>query len=117
MIISQLPHEESPDQFDTIIVALKFKQAIFVTTNSQALPATAVKNPVQQSTVNTGEQQAGLGTVLPPPVVDGTGSDLPQIPGPASRSTLNVPPIPPGAPFNPAQYQNMYDAANFGANP
>lgn len=114
MLIENMPHEEDVTMFDTIEVNLKFMQAQLVQTQSQALPATAVKNAVNQSTIQIGTQQSGINFPVPAPVVDGTnGSSLPQIPPPATRSTLNVPALPPPSPMNDAQYESTWGAAAY----
>lgn len=113
MIIADLPHEEDPDLFDTISIALRLKEVQIAAPFAQALPASSVSDITKQSTVQLGSQQPGFNVPMPTPIINGEGSALPQIPGPPGRDTLNTPPIPAGAPFSPAQYQSMYDAANF----
>lgn len=58
MALAGIPHEESPAQFDTIVLALKFIEAKFVETQFQILPPVKVKNKNDSSTVNKGEQPA-----------------------------------------------------------
>lgn len=123
MIIQDLPHEETPSVFDTVEMEIRFRQAQIVASQSQALPPQAVKNTVQQSTIKTGQQQAGTNTALPPPVITmdipgtsfgpGAGSALPQVPGPPNRSMLTTPVLPPASPINNAQYEAIYKAGNF----
>jgi Dit-like tail protein len=108
MFIVELPHDEDAEMFDTVAIGLKMKQVLIVTTQTQALPATAVANTNQQSTINLGSQNPGSSYPLPPPTVDGPGSALPQIPPPPNRSTLNVPVLPPPSPINNAQYEQIY---------
>lgn len=57
MLIQAMPHEESPEMFDAIPLAIKLKQVQQVLVQYQALTASAVSAPSDQSTVNTGTQQ------------------------------------------------------------
>jgi hypothetical protein len=57
MIISGMPHEESPDMMDAIPLALKFRHVQMITVQYQQLTAKNVTNVQDQSTVNTGTQQ------------------------------------------------------------
>lgn len=57
MLIQAMPHEESPEMFDAIPLALRLKQLQQVLVQYQALTATDVANVQDQSTVNTGTQQ------------------------------------------------------------
>lgn len=52
-VIQDLPHEEDPDMFDTISVALKLKEIQFVTPQFIVVP----RNPANSSTVDRGGQQ------------------------------------------------------------
>ncbi len=54
MMIQAMPHDEIPDMFDVISVAIKMRQVILVATQYQPLPAAQVQDPNDQSTVNTG---------------------------------------------------------------
>lgn len=110
MVIEEMPHQEDPDLFSTVSLGIRMRQAQIINTLSQALPPQSVKNPVDQSTANIGQQQPQNDFPLPPPVVDGTGNALPQIPPPPNRSTLNVPVLAPGGPNN-QQYQDIYVSA------
>lgn len=56
-LIQAMPHEEDPGQYDAIILALKLKQAQFVTPQFSTLPVRQVRNPANSSTVPRGEQQ------------------------------------------------------------
>ena len=56
-LIQSMPHEEDPEHYDAITLALKLKQALFVTPQYAALPPKQVKNPSNASTVSRGEQQ------------------------------------------------------------
>jgi hypothetical protein len=53
-LISSMPHEENPDQYDALALALTLKQAQFATTKVDYSP----KNVNQSSEVNRGAQQA-----------------------------------------------------------
>lgn len=57
MLIQGMPHEESPDMFDVIPLALKFKQIQQVLVQYQQLSATQTTQPQDQSTVNAGAKQ------------------------------------------------------------
>ncbi len=57
MILSEMPHEESPDQSGAIIITLSLKEAVIVTTQYQALTPRKVKDSKDSSTVNRGEQK------------------------------------------------------------
>ena len=52
-LISAMPHEENPDLYDTISIALKLKQVLFVTTQYGVVPRRASNSNV----ANTGVQQ------------------------------------------------------------
>lgn len=63
MIIIAPPHEENADMFDAIPMIVKLKEVQIVSaataasgTGSAPLPASSVKNPVDQSTINGGEK-------------------------------------------------------------
>jgi hypothetical protein len=66
-LISSMPHEENPDQFDTISIALNFKEVLFFTTTSKIVPRETTNSP----TIQRGQQQVSV----PPPafssVLDG----------------------------------------------
>ena len=57
MLIQQLPREESTDVFNGISVALRLKEANFVTAQFGSLPEKSVANKSQSSTVARGQQQ------------------------------------------------------------
>lgn len=57
LIISDMPHDEEPDLFDIVAVAVKLKQVQFVTAQFGTLPASKVADKTQASTVQKGEQQ------------------------------------------------------------
>jgi len=56
MIIQAMPHEETPDMMDVISIGLRLREVQIVKTQYQALPATSVVTPTDQSTVKTGTQ-------------------------------------------------------------
>lgn len=64
MAISSMPHEESPEMFDTVPLTLKFVEAQFVKTQFQALPPAKVRNKRDASTVKRGEQQGKKSSIL-----------------------------------------------------
>ena len=53
-IIASMPHQEDPDQYDTITVALKLKQVLFVVSRLGSVP----KKPSNVAAINRGTQQA-----------------------------------------------------------
>ena len=65
MIIADMPHEESPEHFNAIIIGLRLKQVLFeVPGSTQPLPANySPAEPGDQNTVQSGLQSAStLGT-------------------------------------------------------
>lgn len=56
-LIQSMPHEEDPGLYDAITLALKLKQAQFITPQFATLAPRQVKNPANASTVSKGEQQ------------------------------------------------------------
>lgn len=56
MVISDFPHDETPDIFDGIAIRIRFREARFVTPSSE-LSSSQVANQNQTSTVNRGAQQ------------------------------------------------------------
>lgn len=56
MVVSGMPHDESPDMWGMLVVSLRLREAQLVTVQFQSLTANDVANPTDQSTVNTGEQ-------------------------------------------------------------
>jgi hypothetical protein len=62
MIIQSLPHDEEPELFDTIAVALKLRHVQIVTAQFAKLPPRAVRNKSQVSTVDRGQQQSTQST-------------------------------------------------------
>lgn len=57
MIIQSLPHEEEPELFDTIALALKLRHVQIVQAQFAKLPSRSVRNPSNASTVDRGQQQ------------------------------------------------------------
>lgn len=57
MIISAMPHDEDPELFDAVAVAVKLEEVKFVTAQFGTLPASKVANPTNASTIQKGEQQ------------------------------------------------------------
>lgn len=53
MVIDRMPHEENPETFDTIVMALRLKEVLFVPAPSTYAPA----DPVNEDTVQNGQQQ------------------------------------------------------------
>lgn len=58
MLIAEMPHDESPDAFGTLMLTLKLKEVLIVTARYEKLPASKVKNKTHASTVQRGEQTA-----------------------------------------------------------
>lgn len=56
MAISSMPHEESPEQFDTVSVSLQLNEVKIVETQYQELSAKKVADDIDSSTVNRCEQ-------------------------------------------------------------
>lgn len=56
MVITDLPHEETPDAFDAVAIRLRLREARFVQPK-KGLAASQVKNPTQASTSARGAQQ------------------------------------------------------------
>jgi hypothetical protein len=57
MTIAELPHEETPDFSDALILPVKFREVKLTTAQFGPLPASSVRNKSQSSTVDRGEQQ------------------------------------------------------------
>lgn len=58
MMIQQMPHEESIDNFDTITIALTFKQVLIVQAQYGTLPPSKVANKKDSSTADKGQKDA-----------------------------------------------------------
>lgn len=60
MIIAEMPHQENPDIFDSIVISLNFQEVLFVapvTVSPAPAPANyAPADPVNSNTVQTGQQ-------------------------------------------------------------
>lgn len=56
MVITDLPHDETPDAFDAVSIRLRLREAKFVTPKT-GLSEAQVADPAQASTVNRGDQQ------------------------------------------------------------
>lgn len=56
MLIAEMPHDENPDAFGTLMLTLKLKEVLIVTARYEKLPPSRVKNKTQASTVQRGEQ-------------------------------------------------------------
>jgi len=56
MLISDMPHEESPEQFDVIALALSLREVDFVKPKTGKLPPSKVRNKTKADTVNRGVQ-------------------------------------------------------------
>jgi hypothetical protein len=57
MYILEMPHDESAEMADTVAVAVKFEQAIFVSPQYQQLPPSKVKKSSNSSTAKTGQKE------------------------------------------------------------
>ena len=57
MMIYEIPHEETPEQGDSIPVAVKMREIQVVKPEFGTLPPRQVANPAQSSTVRRGAQQ------------------------------------------------------------
>lgn len=57
MMIEKMPHEEGPDIYDGVAVAISLKEAKFVTAQFSTLPPKKVARPKDADTVKRGQQQ------------------------------------------------------------
>ena len=71
-LIAAMPHEENPDMFDALAIALKLQQAQFATTTNSF----ANKNPSQASTVNRGNQQPKTTPPLDPTYLESIANNV-----------------------------------------
>jgi len=62
MIIQSIPHDEEPELFDTIALALKLRHVQIVQAQFAKLPPRSVRNPANASTVDRGQQQGTQST-------------------------------------------------------
>lgn len=125
MIIAAIPHEENTDLYNAIPLILRLKQVQVVAPQSGTLPASSVKNPVNQSTVPRGNQQINNaykvekvpasqvtqpGFVLPViPTTSIPGSQLPSAEGLVIVTKDEKVPSPP--PMTPDQFKQLWGAA------
>lgn len=59
MIITSLPHDEAPEYFDTLVIALKLRQVIIVNSDSTIAPANPNKKPtVKKGTIESSPANA-----------------------------------------------------------
>jgi hypothetical protein len=56
-LIQDIPHDEDPDLFDTISLAVKMREVQLVAAQFAKLPPRKVRNPSDASTVDRGQQQ------------------------------------------------------------
>lgn len=57
MFIQSIPHEEEPDQFDTITMVLNFKEVQYFASDIQTISETEATDTKDQSTIAKGSQQ------------------------------------------------------------
>jgi hypothetical protein len=57
MMIVEMPHDENPEQGESIPIAIKLQELKTVEAEFGALPPRSVSNPAQASTVAKGSQQ------------------------------------------------------------
>lgn len=62
MIIESIPHDEDPDRWDTVPLALKLRQVQFVQAQFATLPPSSVRNPANASTQQLGQVQPQAAT-------------------------------------------------------
>lgn len=58
--LQEIPHEEDPAVFTTIGIVLSLVETLIATVQIQALPPTSVSNPVDQSTIDRGQQTSEM---------------------------------------------------------
>lgn len=56
MLIYEIPHDEVPEMFDTVAVAIKLREVILVEAQYAQLPQKNVRKPKNASTVRTGQK-------------------------------------------------------------
>jgi hypothetical protein len=64
MNILELPHEETPDIADSVVLTIKFKELRLTTAQFGVLPPSSVQNISQSSTRDRGEQQPKKSSAL-----------------------------------------------------
>lgn len=62
MVIEKMPHEETPEMFDAVLVKVKFSEALIVQAQYATLPPKSVVDPTNASTQQIGEQQTFAAT-------------------------------------------------------
>lgn len=62
MLIAGMPHDESPDMFGAVPLALQLRQVITVEAQFQALPPRQVAEPRNASTRNNGQKSGSAAT-------------------------------------------------------
>lgn len=119
MFIYRMPHEENTELFNTIPLSLRLRQILIIQTTTQALPPAAVKDPLDQSTINNGLQQPGASLGLPPPAsfksID-QGVPPPSFFGPPDSAGLKLPVGVQPPPPNEESYIN-YEGKNLPIMP
>jgi hypothetical protein len=65
MVLLEMPHEETPEEFDSVTIGLRFREALVVTATYGGLAPAQVKAKPKASTVKRGAQQT---TKAPAPV-------------------------------------------------
>lgn len=71
MIIQKMPHDEDPELFDVIALAVRLEEAQFITPQYGSLPPSKVANAGDSSTVNKGSQQTSETTDPAPSILYG----------------------------------------------
>jgi hypothetical protein len=61
-LIFEIPHDETPEMFNTVAVAIKLRQVIMVDAQYAQLPASSVKKSSNASTVKTGQKNPAPAT-------------------------------------------------------
>jgi hypothetical protein len=78
MIIAEMPHQETPDGFDIIVIHLNFQEVIFITPIAVSpSPAPANYSPTNQTDTNTqqwGQQSTATNITLTPAQIDSINS-------------------------------------------
>lgn len=67
MVLTSIPHQETPKSFNAIEMNLRLRHAVFVKPKSTKLPASQTQDPKQASTIKTGQKQT---TPTPAPQAD-----------------------------------------------
>lgn len=69
MLIQKMPHDEDPELFDVIPLALSLRQADFITPQYGTLSSSQVQNPADAATIDKGEQQSRASTEQSPSIL------------------------------------------------